>query len=306
MLQITSDGGDILYTNYFDSLQARAGLIFVSWNAYTARVLVPDAHLWMISELHSVAECIISRGKMDGNDALELMFEDSTDSPFAIFMGMHQTDRIIRNDCTPFTVAVWTRVGKVAQWPGYYRVVTELPFLEPWKKLNRGSKPKTVPINNPMKSSPSTNVSIDNANVVEGNAGEITVNPQDVIRRFFSDIPHILSSKPYPKTLDRSLALWHCYTPDGGHSILALIAKSSPMMDSLESPFLLCDMQSVSVGYNLENILSGDHRDIEQWLVPVCVKTVLRGYRIQRGYVVVDLEYNEFLGVDVDEDDYEY
>lgn len=134
MLQITNDGGDIKYTNYFDSLQARARLIFVSWHAFTARVLVPDAQLWMISELHSISECIISRGKMDGNDMLELLFEDGTDSPFAIFMRMHQADRIITNDGKPFIVALWTREGKVAQWPGYYRVVEELPFLEPWKK----------------------------------------------------------------------------------------------------------------------------------------------------------------------------
>lgn len=139
MLEITNRGGDILYTNYFDSLQAKAGQIFVSWNASTARVLVPDAELWMINELHSVSECIISRGKMKGNDALELLFEDGSDSPFVIFMGMDQTDRVITNDGKSFMVAVWTRTGKVAQWPGYYRVVKKLPCLKPWKKLGSGS-----------------------------------------------------------------------------------------------------------------------------------------------------------------------
>ena len=72
---------------------------------------------------------------MNGYDALELIFEDHTDSPYVITMGMHQTDRTIKDDEKPFVVTVWTTAGKVRQWPGRYRVVKKLPCLKPWKKL---------------------------------------------------------------------------------------------------------------------------------------------------------------------------
>ncbi len=132
MFKIINDGGAIQETNYFDSEHAKSGLFFVSWNASVARVLVPDGRMDVIDEMRTGRICVISRGLLNRVDALELMFDDGSDSPFALHVDMRQTDRAVPDDHKPFTVAAWTRAGKVAEWPAKYRVVKKLPYLMPW------------------------------------------------------------------------------------------------------------------------------------------------------------------------------
>lgn len=132
MLEIVNAGAEIKSTNYFDTAHALRGLYYVSWNASSARVLVPDVQLGALDEMRTGRICVISRGKLYGVDALELMFDDGSDAPFALHIEMRQTDRAIIDDHQSFKVAAWTRAGKVAEWSGKYRVVQELPYLEPW------------------------------------------------------------------------------------------------------------------------------------------------------------------------------
>ena len=129
---IGNAGADIAYTNYFDSEAASSGLFYISWNASAARILVPDSMVSMIGEMKTGRICVISRGQLKGVDSLELMFDDDSDSPFALHVGMQSADRAIRDDNKPFAVTAWTSKGKVAEWQGKYRVVRELPCMEPW------------------------------------------------------------------------------------------------------------------------------------------------------------------------------
>lgn len=132
MINISNIGGDIASTNYFDSPEAKEGHLFVSWNASVARVLIPDAALSMLNEMRTGRICIISRGNWNGKDAIELLFEDDSDAPYALQMTSNMVDRMISNDGKIFRVAAWTRSGKACEWEGKYRVVKKLPCLAPW------------------------------------------------------------------------------------------------------------------------------------------------------------------------------
>lgn len=127
-------GADITGTNYFQSNHAASGLFYVSWNASTARILVPDSRISEIDEMRTGRICVISRGRFKGVDALELMFDDESDQPYALYLDIRNTDRVIKPRNEPFKVAAWTSQGKVAEWVGKYRVVKRLPCLAPWGK----------------------------------------------------------------------------------------------------------------------------------------------------------------------------
>jgi hypothetical protein len=133
-IAISNAGADIASTNYFQSAKAFSGMLYVSWNASAARILVPDNQLSMIDEMKTGKLCVISRGRFQGTDALEFMFDDDSDSPFAVHIDMRNVDRAIKNDNKPFIVTAWSSKGKLAEWVGKYRDVKSLPCLDPWPK----------------------------------------------------------------------------------------------------------------------------------------------------------------------------
>ncbi len=91
----------------------------------------------MLREIRSAREVIVSRGPgldQGGRDALELLWEDNSDSPYAVHLVAEQTDRLLPEEQQGggFAVTAWTRGGMKGRWPGRYRVVPEIPCLEPW------------------------------------------------------------------------------------------------------------------------------------------------------------------------------
>lgn len=138
MLYIENKGQAILSTTYWDSPLAGAGMVFLSWNAGAARILIPDSQKAFVREMRSAKEVIVSRGQWNTEqgprDALELLFEDGTEAPFAIHIVAEQTDRMIpeHQQGGGFVVAAWTRGGMKQRWPGRYRVVESIPCLDPW------------------------------------------------------------------------------------------------------------------------------------------------------------------------------
>lgn len=137
MIEILNDGPSVSRTDYFDSPPAKAGYLYLSWNAGTARLLVPDSRHGWLNEMATAREVIISRGPWSaarGRDALELLFEDGSDAPFAIRLAMQQTDRLptetVIADGLDFHVL--TRKGQMLQLPARYRRVGALPCMQPW------------------------------------------------------------------------------------------------------------------------------------------------------------------------------
>ena len=137
MFQVINDGQRIVETNYFDSPHAKAGYCFLTWNAGAARLLLPDSMAASIKDMQGAMYVVVSRGPwlaQGKRDALELLFEDSSDNPYCIHLVTEQTDRMLPEDNQGggFVVTVWTRQGVQLQLPGKYRTVAAIPCLDPW------------------------------------------------------------------------------------------------------------------------------------------------------------------------------
>ncbi|EAY3673144.1 hypothetical protein FGR80_23295, partial [Salmonella enterica] len=113
MFFIENEGQAVAGTDYWQSVQAQAGYVYLSWNAGAARLLVPDAAKHLLREMRGAEYVIISKGMLHGRDALELIFEDGSDAPFVIHMLSEQCDRLLpeNNQGGGFVVTVWTRGG---------------------------------------------------------------------------------------------------------------------------------------------------------------------------------------------------
>lgn len=104
------------------------------------------------------------------------------------------------------------------------------------------------------------------------------VDPQAVISHALGQY-RVLPTPPYPQELPPDLAPWHCYTVDGGHSII--IAVMSYHTPEAEPDDFLC---------------------------PAPVRAVLRlGWTVNpEGYVVCDVAYDDVIGMITDPDDDEF
>lgn len=144
-ITIENDGPLILATNYWQTTIAHAGKFFLSTNAGTFRLLIPQAHLSVVREMRSGREVVFSRGAMTLNgqhlpDMMELLFDDGSASPFSLHLSPGQLDRFpLDTDttqawtCTAWTQLVGTRGRRVLTRPAYYRHVRTLPDLRPWQ-----------------------------------------------------------------------------------------------------------------------------------------------------------------------------
>lgn len=96
MITITNNGPLIKRTNYWNSQYAKWGAIYLSLNAGAWRILVPPAQAAaMLAEMRTGKEVIFSRGpwpEQNRADALEVMFDDGSDGPFALHIGQEQWD----------------------------------------------------------------------------------------------------------------------------------------------------------------------------------------------------------------------
>ena len=129
----------IVETNYFDTPHAKAGALYLSWNTRAARLLVPDNQKGILSELRGAREVLISRGPwtdQGGRDALELLWEDDSDTPFALHLAIEQSDRLLLDTDQGGGIwcSVWTRGGMKGRWPARYRRVTRIPCLQAWSE----------------------------------------------------------------------------------------------------------------------------------------------------------------------------
>jgi len=142
MITIVNNGQLILDSNYWDSQMAKRGLLYLSWNAGAARLLVPDAMKTAIKEMKTAKYVIISKGKLaksGGKEALELLFEDMSDSPYVINISIDQADRMLPKSehGSEFALSVWTRMGMHFTINGKYRVVDRVPCLKEWIPVRR-------------------------------------------------------------------------------------------------------------------------------------------------------------------------
>jgi hypothetical protein len=137
LLTFANDHQNIRSTNYFDSESADKGFLHLSWNAGAGRLLIPDNQLPMLAEMRTGKYVVVSAGpwpEQRRTNALELMFEDNTDSPFSLHIGAEQCDRMLpsKDEGGGFVITAWGRNGLLASWPGKFRKVKRIPCLLPW------------------------------------------------------------------------------------------------------------------------------------------------------------------------------
>lgn len=136
VIKIDNNGPDIEYTNYWNLSLAKEGFLYLSMHAGVARLLVPPEHTDVLADMAWGAKrAILTKGMWNGQEAYEIMFEGRKNEPYAVFIKTKQVDQPLSDDDQnkEFTLTVWTREGKQAEMPAWYRKAEELPYLEPYK-----------------------------------------------------------------------------------------------------------------------------------------------------------------------------
>ena len=110
MITIANNGPDIADTNYWASEHANVGLCYLSGNAGAWRLLVPEAAEGLLPEMRTGKRVTIEPS-ISAAGALDIVFEDGTDSPFAVTIDRKQVDRKVEPS-TGALFTVWTQRGK--------------------------------------------------------------------------------------------------------------------------------------------------------------------------------------------------
>jgi hypothetical protein len=141
MLEISNDGQRITATNYWLTDLAAAGKIFLSVNAGAVRMLLPGLLRQYLQEIRPALYAILSRGpwpKAGLADAVEILWEDESDSPFAQQFSPESFD-FLPGEPEPgreWVISVWDQQqGKPHQAldrPCRWRRVPLIPCLKPW------------------------------------------------------------------------------------------------------------------------------------------------------------------------------
>ncbi len=100
IIHIANNGEKISETNYFDTDHAKIGECYLSWNAGAARLLVPELLIDSLAEMRTGKKAHIIKYL----DAIEIVFDDYTQSPFFLTLATRQCDReiAIAKNCTLF------------------------------------------------------------------------------------------------------------------------------------------------------------------------------------------------------------
>jgi len=126
--------GSKIKTNYFETAQAKCGLIqMISMNSIF-HLLLPSNITMFINEMKTGKHCIISYLPSAAKDeiGLELFFDDDTEYPFCIELGSCQCTPIMIGDgnmYTPRTLKVWnSKCEEKLSMTAFLRKVEHIPY----------------------------------------------------------------------------------------------------------------------------------------------------------------------------------
>jgi hypothetical protein len=128
-------------SNFWDSELAKEGALFVSINAKTFRVLVPDSLEKFIADMATAKMVVVSRGPWpeEGlDDAFEMLFDDESNQPMALHLTSKQFATLpAKSDAgrTDLFCSAWTKgpVLRVGPLKCAYRHSPMIPDLSSWK-----------------------------------------------------------------------------------------------------------------------------------------------------------------------------
>lgn len=141
IIEIVNHGPLIVSTNYWGSEMDRAGKLYASVNAGAVRLLLPRAMWSVIGEWRSAKYVICSRGPWPAHgvqEAVELLFEDGTDSPYVLTLTAESFD-MLPGEPEPgreWVLSAWVlkdeRPHKTYERPMRWRRSASIPDLRPW------------------------------------------------------------------------------------------------------------------------------------------------------------------------------
>jgi hypothetical protein len=140
-LVIHNHGPLIVATNYWELPPIPGEQLLVSLNAGAFRVLLRPEAEPCLEDMRAARECVVSRGPWPTQglaDAIEILFDDHSDSPFALHLQIESFDHLpLDSDAgKEWVLSVWThprrtRPHKALERPCWYRRVPRIPWLKP-------------------------------------------------------------------------------------------------------------------------------------------------------------------------------
>jgi len=141
LITVQNQGQALIGSNFWDSEHARNGLYYLSSNAGAFRLLVPALHKSAVAEFKSARDVILSRGiwvEKGRREALEILFDDETDTPFSLCLDARMLDRLpdANDENKEFVFMAYLPLANGTPWLAYqhkcyYRRVARLPSLRP-------------------------------------------------------------------------------------------------------------------------------------------------------------------------------
>lgn len=143
MLLIHNHGPLVTATNYWGSALDRAGKLYCSVNAGAIRLLLPRSRARLVGEWRTSDYVILSRGPWPDQglaQAVELLFEDHTDAPYALHLSPESFD-VLPGAPPPgreWVFSAWVekrdRPHKALERACRWRRSARLPDLRPWRQ----------------------------------------------------------------------------------------------------------------------------------------------------------------------------
>jgi len=141
---VQNNGKEVISSNYWESDLARAGKYYLSTNARSFRLLLPDSLRGFVDEMKTGRTIVVTVGPWPSlgvmSPCFEILFDDGSNSPFCLHMNVESTDGIlpIAEDAgMTATFSVWVRgtngPKKVFEKECHIRFGT-IPDLRPWRK----------------------------------------------------------------------------------------------------------------------------------------------------------------------------
>lgn len=133
-LIITNAGPLIASTNYWGTPLEAQGLAYLSVNARAFRLLVPRSMEFALADMATAKVITVNRPRNPSRYALEIMFDDLSQSPFCLHLSEGQFDRLVPHEeagRTDLEFTVWTQPRQdvpheALRRPARYRSVARL------------------------------------------------------------------------------------------------------------------------------------------------------------------------------------
>jgi hypothetical protein len=135
LITVENNRAELVGSNFWQSDYSRAGYYYLSVNAGALRLLVPPSRLPELLDMRAAQEVIITRGphlEHRGRPMLELLFDDHTSQPFALYLSIEQTDRRFADaGDLPRRFLIYTAPSELAGELTWYYREDALPCLRP-------------------------------------------------------------------------------------------------------------------------------------------------------------------------------